>query len=103
MPRRDNLLCWGLFDVEFVRINTMRICRAGMFKSCAIASDTEEMRNQGCLQLAKALREVVTAEQDLQAKNAAYISGVVGKAVVSEHIDASGQLFYILLQAAAVP
>ena len=56
-----------------------------MFKTCAIAADDEETRTEGCLRLAKALREVVVAEQDLQAKNAAYESGVVGKAIVSHN------------------
>ena len=54
-----------------------------MFKTCAIASDDEQTRNEGCLQLAKALREVVSAEQDLQARNAAHEAGIVGKAIVS--------------------
>jgi hypothetical protein len=67
----------------FARCYATILSYAGMFKTCAIASDDEETRNEGCLQLAKALREVVTAEQDLQAKNAAHEAGVIGKAIVS--------------------
>ena len=66
-----------------------------MFKSCAIASDDEETRNEGCLRLAKALRDIVTAEQDLQAKNAAHASGIVGKAAVSENVGATQYLQYL--------
>eukprot|EP01046_Picozoa_sp_COSAG06_P038119 COSAG06_NODE_4372_length_4322_cov_88.764386_3_plen_83_part_00 len=55
-----------------------------MFKNCAIASEDDEARSAGCAKLAKALREVVQAEQSLQAQNEAHASGVVGKAVVRE-------------------
>lgn len=73
------------------------VCRdaSGMFKSCAIASDDEETRNEGCLRLAKALRDIVTAEQDLQAKNAAHESGIVGKAAVSENVGATQYLEHL--------
>ena len=77
--------------IFLVRYADMGICKAGMFKSCAIASDDEETRDQGCLQLAKTLREVVKAEQDLQAKNVAHRSGIVGKAVVSTNAVLRGE------------
>jgi hypothetical protein len=57
-------------------------CPHGMFKSCAIASEDEEARNTGCMKIAQALREVVSKEQEIQAKNAAYESGEIGMAVV---------------------
>jgi hypothetical protein len=59
-----------------------------MFKNCAIASEDDEARSAGCAKLAKALREVVQAEQSLQAQNEAHASGVVGKAVVRERATA---------------
>ena len=102
------ILMQGRLGVHTVRLSLQRrqahwrlcvdvvvpVCRdvLGMFKSCAIASDDEETRNEGCLRLAKALRDIVTAEQDLQEKNAAHASGIVGKAAVSENVGATQYL-----------
>ena len=44
----------------------------------AIASEDDEVRNEGCAKLAEQLRAVVTEEEKIIAKNEAFESGNIG-------------------------